>query len=708
MVKVALLVGVSQYKSGFTPLPNVSSTKPKKYNFSSLDGSSTSLKPSFFRKKIITPNSELRTPNSGLPSAVEDIKAMQRVLQEKGEFEVTTLANPKPYEMQSEIDRLFANRTKDDLVLFYFSGHGVKDYRRKFYLTTSETSKDTQRIVVPYTAVAASYLQSQMTDSRSERQVVILDCCYSGAIAQGLTVKGESEIDIQAELGGKGRAILTSSTPTQESYVQDGSKLSIYTHYLVEGMETGAADLDSDGSISVDELHEYTSKRVQEASPAMTPKFYPVEQGYTIYLARSPIDDPKLKYRKAVQEIVRENKGEIDSLLDRPYLDELSHKLEISLEDTKIIETEVLEPLRQRQQKLKLYEEVFSQAFPKNSVLTDKTRRKLKRLQKVLELRDEDIVPIEEQLNSQSQPELEVTESPTAPANLTLETFKFEVKTVNAEGKVIEQQKRQAQFFKEDLGDNVILEMVSIPGGKFLMGTEDEEIERLVEKFNWNGFRKEKPQHEVTVQPFFMGKYPITQAQWKAIASLTKINRDLQADPSNFQGYDRPVEAVSWEDAVEFCQRLSKATGKEYRLPTEAEWEYACRAGTTTPFYFGETITGELANYRASNTYANEPQGEYRRQTTPVGNFPPNPFGLYDMHGQVWEWCEDDWHDNYQSLPMDGSAWLSRTSSKKVIRGGSWVYSPHLCRSAYRGLSTRDVRSNSIGVRVVCVAPRTT
>ena len=254
----------------------------------------------------------------------------------------------------------------------------------------------------------------------------------------------------------------------------------------------------------------------------------------------------------------------------------------------------------------------------------------------------------------------------------------------------------------------VSLDLVSIPGGSFMMGTEESEIERLIKNFNWEYFRREKPQHKVTVQPFLMGKYPVTQSQWRVIASLPKVNRDLKANPSRFKGDNLPVETVSWFDAVEFCQRLSNRTKQEYRLPSEAEWEYACRAGTTTPFNFGETITGDLANYKTNKrTYTNEASGDFRAKTTPVGSFPPNPYGLYDMHGNVWEWCEDNWHDNYEGAPSNGSAWISGNDSIKVVRGGSWSSNPRFCRSAFRRL-TRDTRVNYIGFRVVCVAPRQT
>ncbi len=244
------------------------------------------------------------------------------------------------------------------------------------------------------------------------------------------------------------------------------------------------------------------------------------------------------------------------------------------------------------------------------------------------------------------------------------------------------QEKSQAQSFTEDLGSYIELKMIAIPDDKFFMGTEDRQIERLVKKYNRKYFRAEKPQHEVTVQPFFMSKYPITQEQYQEI---------MGKNPSHFKGDERPIENVSWDDAVEFCQRLSQQTGKKYRLPSEAEWEYACRAGTTTPYHFGDNITDKLANY-----------GGNVGKTTPVGQFPPNAFGLYDMHGNVWEWCEDDWHKNYQDAPNDGRAWLSENNDTKVLRGGSWFDHPEYCRSATRILFRRDIRGNDVGFRVVC------
>jgi len=307
------------------------------------------------------------------------------------------------------------------------------------------------------------------------------------------------------------------------------------------------------------------------------------------------------------------------------------------------------------------------------------------------------------------------------PSDDELKPFEFETVTVDRRGREIRRESKQPFFFVEPVSQEAApLEMVAIPSGSFLMGSPETESER---------YDDESPQHEVTVQSFFLSKYPITQAQWREVARLPQVNRELDPDQSGFKGDRLPVESVSWQRAVEFCDRLSAVTGRTYRLPTEAEWEYACRAGTTTPFHLGETITTHLANYDGS-VYQQESKGQDRKQTTNVGSFPPNAFGLYDMHGNVWEWCLDHWHENYDGAPTDGSAWLDQSvlltetrerittessdsltaedeGESHVIRGGSWYFNPGYCRSAYRyGIHPVD-RSSNIGFRVVCVVPRT-
>jgi formylglycine-generating enzyme required for sulfatase activity len=282
------------------------------------------------------------------------------------------------------------------------------------------------------------------------------------------------------------------------------------------------------------------------------------------------------------------------------------------------------------------------------------------------------------------------------------EVFEFETATITRHNDnwVIQRRQGEAQGYVEPLNDGLGLEMLAIPSGTFLMGAPEGEPESR---------DNERPQHEVTVPAFFMGRYPVTQAQWRVVAGYPVVERNLNPDPSDFQGNDLPVEQISWLDAIEFCQRLSNQTGQLYRLPSEAEWEYACRAGTQTPFYFGETLTPELANYDGNHTYNDGPKGVYRESTTPVGTFPANAWGLCDMHANVWEWCQDDWHNNYESRSEDVYAWLdeSSTNNRKVLRGGSWNNSPRNCRSVVRYGDITDICPRNFSFRLCCSVART-
>ena len=273
-----------------------------------------------------------------------------------------------------------------------------------------------------------------------------------------------------------------------------------------------------------------------------------------------------------------------------------------------------------------------------------------------------------------------------------LKTFEFETAELSLKSQLlglvrkpeIKYIPKSGKYFTEDLGNGIFLEMVHIPGGTFIMGSPENE-----EGYN----KSQSPQHEVTVPAFFMGKYLVTQKQWRIVAALPKININLEPEPSHFQGDNLPVEGVSWYDTEEFCARLSQKTNKAYRLPSEAEWEYACRGRTTTAFYFGKTISPELANY----------DSQYREKTTEVGIFPANPFGLYDMCGNVWEWCEDGWHEDYINAPDDGTAWLNDSNNRRVMRGGSWLIPSENCRSSFRFYADAGFFGcNLFGFRVMC------
>lgn len=757
MAKVALLIGVSEYEPGLNPLP----------------------------------------------AAVKDIEALRRVLQdpEMGGFDqVKMLANPKPHTMQLEIETLFDGRAKDDLVLLFFSGHGIKDDAGRLYFASQITRKNAKGNLIRSTAVPASFVHDIMNNSCAKRQTIILDCCFSGAFDPGLLAKDDGSIDLRTQLGAEGRVVLTSSSSTQYSFEQQGSDLSIYTRYLVEGIETGAGDTNSDGLVSILELHEYAASKVQEEAPAVTPKIIVLkDKGFEIVLAKARVTDPKLKYRKTATQSA--NAGTIRPA-GRAILDTLRQQLGLTADEAAEIEADVLRPYQERLANLQQYRETLVAEVEYEYPLSEFARETLNTLQQMLLLRDQDVLPIQQEVETQftqqaaafqqkltqyeqaltdaiqrtlplskqdcqilenlrqslglrnedintvrqslfqqaslkrkeklreeaerqQQIELEQQQqqaeakrqaqgqagtrpvsSPQNNVGTKLQRFEFDVITVDKKGKKNSRTKKSAEFFAEDMGNGVLLEMVKIPSGTFQMGSP-----------KGQGSADEQPQHSVTVPAFLMGKYSVTQAQWRVVAALPQVEIALDADPATFKGDNRPVERVSWHESVEFCQRLSVATGHPYRLPSEAEWEYACRAGTTTEFHFGETITTDLANYRGtdweysgntfSGSYGAGPKGIYRKQMTDVGSFPPNAYGLYDMHGNVWEWCLDHWHDNYggffRPAPTDGSAWMvGGNSDHRLLRGGSWLDSPANCRAANRGSNNPASHYNKFGFRIVC------
>lgn len=278
----------------------------------------------------------------------------------------------------------------------------------------------------------------------------------------------------------------------------------------------------------------------------------------------------------------------------------------------------------------------------------------------------------------------------------------YDVVWLDEKGQLSKRDRHQASCFIEWLGNGVILKMIEIPAGSAQLGSPITE----------EGRSEDEELHSVEFKSFFIGQYPITQAQWSAIAALPKIRYSLDPEPSYFKGCNRPVEKVSWYNAVEFCARLSQATGRSYRLPTASEWEYACRAGTTTPFHFGETLSTDWANYcgedrdvQRRTRQQTRPRGAYgkgttgcdRKETTEVGYFQvANSFGLYDVHGNVWEWCSYRWSEADANINQHASE-----VDQQALRGGSWKSSPIACRAASCLQMSPDHHSAWVGFRVV-------
>jgi formylglycine-generating enzyme required for sulfatase activity len=447
-----------------------------------------------------------------------------------------------------------------------------------------------------------------------------------------------------------------------------------------------------------------------------------------------PIKEAQAEYRDMLTCLIREGYYPFDADTENE-LQQLRQELELTDREIADISQPIFDEYhaqkvqqtqKEYEDKLQRYEQEFRRAIVAGYPIEEAVRTGLSSFQQLLGLSNEEVTRIEQPLIAPKKVEYsrkqkeqqqhleeqqrkaeaerkaqesaktgEKPESKNSSSSPRLQQFSFDVITVNWKGNENSRAQKSATFFTVDLGNGVLLEMVNIPCGNILMGSPDGQ-----------GSNDERPQHSVTVPAFSMGKYPVTQAQWRAVAALPVVNRDLNPDPSNFKGDNCPVEQVSWDDAVEFCNRLSKLTQTLCRLPSEAEWEYACRAGTSSAFYFGETLTPKLARCKANLGMALVTI--FAGETAPVGSYLPNAFGLYDMHGNVWEWCLDHWHTNYEGAPDDGSARLGGDeTSPRLARGGSWYSNPWVCRSAYRNRVDPDGRYDLLGFRLVCVAPWT-
>jgi formylglycine-generating enzyme required for sulfatase activity len=287
-----------------------------------------------------------------------------------------------------------------------------------------------------------------------------------------------------------------------------------------------------------------------------------------------------------------------------------------------------------------------------------------------------------------------------------LQVFFYDTAKVDKEGQMFRKEKKVGKLFSEKLTEKIKIEMIELPAGEFLMGSSKKEQEQYYEDFEF-------PKHKVKVKKFFMSKFEITQEQWQFVSTLPKINIDLLNNPSFFRKENDdlnvvvtlkryslenfPVEQISWLEATEFCQRLSIFAKKNYTLPSEAEWEYACRAGTSTPFAFGESVNDQVVNYYSIT--ARQTVGGLR----PVGEGRvANRFGLYDMEGNVSEWCLDSWFPNYYEVPTDARARITANDEKlKVVRGGDWRSGLYQTRSAYRRSHNAENKYSTVGFRIV-------
>ena len=539
---------------------------------------------------------------SNLLFAKKDAEELRAVLlnPDIGGFdEIVPLVNETKYNVNKGIEKLLLkDATYNDLVIIYFSGHGKLNAKFELNLLL----KDTETDYLSSTALHYNFITDCIEESKCKKVIIILDCCHGGAAG----IKGDISKTL-SDTSGSGIFILSATTGSNLAKEVQELENGIFTYFILEGLRKGDADLGGDGLIDIIELFEYASKRCNnDYSQVATIKSKFEER---IVIGKNPLKIKEKKFEINMRELVKLRKALSVKLYDESMTILLKdNKNPLSLTNIEVEIKDHLFLLLSGEIKIGTY--VHTIQYLKSEEYIESV---LKEESLIFKPEDKQITPLYS----------------LSPKNLTLVEDNSDI---------------PKNFTSPSTG----MELVLIPAGKFMMGSPSGDQER---------YDDEGPVHEVIIKnPFYVGKYPVTQKQWEKI---------MGSNPSKFRGEDRPVESVSWNDVQEFIKKLNeKESAGKYRLPSESEWEYACRAGTTTRYSFGDDES-KLDDY----AWYSENSGS---ETHPVGQNNPNPWGLYDIHGNVWEWCQDNWHGNYDGAPSDGSAWESGSGSDRVDRGGSW------------------------------------
>jgi formylglycine-generating enzyme required for sulfatase activity len=562
-----------------------------------------------------------------LNAPINDVAKLQSLLQDssRGRFDSVEISpNENFLEIRDRLAPFYHDRSPDDLVLLYYSGHGILGRGNRLFLATAESNLDAPRA----RSISSNEIREFIGDSRAERQIVILDCCHSGAFGEygkaGTPAPAVTPDTFSSS--GTGLYVLTAADALQ--YAWDGaemrlgeaaSRLSLFTSWLAHGLETGEAAPD-DEEITIDALYRYLFRRARsEGAPSIPQRF--VREGVgDLIISANPLAGSS-----------RIDPGTIAALEAVEYRTRLGAVIELTFQVNQGTALDARSARRLLERHLRIERDYV-------------VRQAIERALVAEEAKPPSAVPRTE---------------PIQPGEAQLVDF--------------------AVFSDVPFAP----ELVVVPAGEFMMGSPEAE---------GGGYEDERPRRQVVIgRRFAIGGYPTTFAQYDRFCDA--MQREKPDDRGWGRG-QRPVINVSWQDAQTYVTWLSQETGRAYRLPSEAEWEYACRSGTTTRYSFGDAITPEKANYADSQL----------NRTSEVGAYPPNPWGLHDMHGNVWEWVEDDWHDNYRGAPSDGSAWKESKAGSNprhcVLRGGSCFNFSRFCRSAYRSRNDTDYRVSNVGFRV--------
>src|SRR5262245_779148 len=549
------------------------------------------------------------------------------------------------------VNRVFKEAGRDDQILIYYSGHGKQDGAGNLYLATSDTEAGT----LETSSIAVGTLRRLIDNYACKQVALILDCCFGGAVSKDF-LKGGVDDQLKQTFHGRGIYILTASTATQTAREKEGDDYSLFTKHILQGIRQGEADHDDDGLISLDDLYEYVKIRVPKEAPQYPTKWEFGVQGNSLFIARAArtfSPDRLRAFKQKIKDdedyllpevfeqayrVVRENQpkrdkdffGLLDELCDGRVRHGEFNSRWLKLAPASLPEQEKKAPSRQEKEPQtpmrgwidgddiveRMVRWIIYEFKNDQGIDLSNDRMAMQRLKEAAEKAKIELSSIKEtEINlpfiaaDQSGPKHLVMKVTRARLEQ-MERLQMTEPRMPTPAVVTPPQQEKApprkpvESFTDDL-NGVPLEMIFVPGGSFKMGSP-----------KGVGRDSERPQHDVTVHDFFIGKYQITQPQWQAV---------MGKNPSHFKGDPAlPVENISWNEAKEFCEKLARMTGKAYRLPGEAEWEYACRAGTTRE-YAGDLDAMAWYDQNSSN------------KTHPVGQKQTNAFGLYDMHGNVWE-----------------------------------------------------------------------
>jgi formylglycine-generating enzyme required for sulfatase activity len=638
---------------------------------------------------------------SKLEGASNDAKSLAQALIGYAGFpddQVILLASDQPLERRPTRGNILARLSylkglvpEDGLLLVFFAGHGMERGKQAFLCPADAQSGNID--LLKDTAIPVDEMRDQILRTRVKQVVIILDACRNDPAGRGQSQDQLTEnytrhfnFDVQNREV-TAFATLYATDIGNVAYEYKEKKQGYFTWALVEGIKGKAAN--EKGEVTLEGLKKYLEDAV------------PKQVGLDLGQQRKQRPWAEIQGYKAEDLVISITARAAESPVTR-----------VAGVDPAAIELSFWETIKNSNDPDDFSE--YLKKYGDRGQFAGLARNKLKNL--MASSRHGRASPGDAKHTEPGPAESKPAESKppvspgfpvklnAGPGGAPLASYGFDTVNLDSRGIVVNRRRSEARSFAQELGGGARLEMVAIPAGTFTMGSP---------KSDNRSVSREVPEHHVTVQAFYMGRFEVTQAQWRAVAMLPKVDRDLNADPSHFKGNNLPVEQVSWEDAVEFCKRLSRKTGLNYRLPSEAEWEYACRAGTKTAFAFGDTISPDLANYNASlptsatakggSAKGGAASGTNRGKTVPVGSLGvANGFGLSDMHGNVWEWCLDTWHWNYVGAPADGSAWVNGGDQvQRVMRGGSYSQAGDPSRSAFRSHEAFDSRVQALGFRVV-------